>query len=239
MENCNPEYYVVIPTRVVSARDISQTAKLLYGVITSFWQNKGVCWATNARLAEAMGDCDERTVSRAISELRNNGYIVTEKEGRSNRKIYLAEYATDGQSIDNSVHPDTTTLSNPHDKIVYHTPFIKKENKKEIIDHHLVFVQWIQETLGDACSREKKNELYSRLMAYKEMRQEGSSPLNTSRKINGLLNDLKDESKGNVDVMCEMLRKATNNCWKSVHGPTAVNVPAPAKPQGGREYEEL
>lgn len=93
--------------------------------------------------------------------------------------------------------------------------------------------------MGDTCSREKKNELYSRLMAYKEMRQEGSSPLNTSRKINGLLNDLKDESKGNVDVMCEMLRKATNNCWKSVHGPTAVNVPAPAKPQGGSVMIEI
>lgn len=239
MENCNPEYYIVIPTRVVLAQDISQTAKLMYGVITSFWQNQGICWATNARLAEAIGCRDERTVSRAISELRNNGYIVTEKEGRSSRKIYLAVYAPDGQGVDKNVYPDTTKLSNPHDKIVYPIPFIKKENKKEIINHHLVFVQWIQETLGDTCSREKKNELYSRLMAYKEMRQEGSSPLNTSRKINGLLNDLKEESKGNVDIMCEMLRKATNNCWKSVHGPKDVTATAPAKAQGGSVMIEI
>lgn len=239
MDKCNPEYYVVIPTHIVAARNISQTAKMLYGVITSFWQTKGVCWATNARLAEAMGNCDERTVSRAISELKSNGYIVTEKEGRSSRKIYLAVYAGDGQSIDNSVHPDTTTLSNPLDRIVYPTPFIKKENKKVIIDHHFVFVSWIQDTLGDTCSRDKKNELYTRLMEYRDMRKEGNSPLNTTRKINGLLNDLKHESKGNVDIMCEMLRKATNNCWKSVHGPAAVNIPTPAKPQGGREFDEL
>lgn len=237
MECSSPEYYVVIPTRIVAARNISQTAKLLYGVITSFWQSQGVCWATNARLAEAMGNCDERTVSRAVGELKSNGYIVTEKEGRSSRKIYLAASASDGQSIDNSVHPDTTVLSTPHDKIVYPIPFIKKENKKEKIDHHSVFVSWIQNVVGDKCSREKKNELYAHLISYRDMRQEGNSPLNTSRKLTGLLNDLRDESGGNADVMCEMLRKATNNCWKSVHGPKAQIVPA--KQQGGRVYEEL
>lgn len=238
MEKCNPEYYVVIPTRVISARDISQTAKLLYGVITSFWQNQGVCWATNARLAEAMGNCDERTISRAIGELKNNGYIVTEKEGKSSRKIYLAVCAIDGQGVDKNVHTTTTKLSIPPDKIVYPTPFIKKENKKEIINHHSVFVAWIQDTLKDSCPREKKNELYNRLMEYKQMRQEGNSPLNTDRKISGLLKDLLHESQGNVDVMCEMLRKATNNCWKSVHSPRGA-APAPAKPQGGRVYDEL
>jgi hypothetical protein len=239
MENCNPEYYVVIPTHIVAARNISQTAKLLYGVITSFWQTRGVCWATNARLAEAMGNCDERTVSRAIGELKTNGYIVTEKEGRSSRKIYLTVCAADGQSIDNSVHPDMTILSNPLDKTVYPIHFIKKENKKEKIDHNSVFVSWIQETLGDTYSRDKKNELYTRLIEYRDMRQEGNSPLNTSRKINGLLNDLQAESGGSVDVMLEMLRKATNNCWKSVHGPKANSCPVAVKPQGGREYEEL
>ena len=72
------------------------------------------------------------------------------------------------------------------------------------------------------------------------MRQEGNSPLNTMRKINGLLNDLQVESGGDAQVMCEMLRKATNNCWKSVHGPNDGKVSGQkAQKQGGSVMIEI
>lgn len=251
MENCNPEYYVVIPTRVVSARDISQTAKLLYGVITSFWQTKGVCWATNARLAEAMGDCDERTVSRAISELRNNGYIVTEKEGRSSRKIYLAVCAGDGQGVDKNVHPDTTTLSNPHDKIVYPIPFIKKENKKEknSFDPKPVFVEWIDKDLphltaphGEILGAREKNMLYIALVNFSDNRHAMKKPIPSKAAVTAILNRLVKftrDTPNRVAAMIDILELATSSNWQTVYAPKDANPAAPAKPQGGSVMIEI
>lgn len=242
MDERAPGYFAVIPSSVRYDTSIPANAKLLYGEISALLNADGFCFAGNQYFAD-LYSMTIKSISRLISLLEQAGYIRLQIEKDKTGKVCCRKiYLVDVKPVDKNVYTPGQNWGGGMDKIVQYTNTSitnknEKENKKEKIDHHSVFVAWIQETLGDACSRDKKNELYARLIDYRDMRQEGNSPLNTSRKINGLLNDLRIESGGNADVMCQMLRKATNNCWKSVHGPKAKIVPA--KQQGGRVYEEL
>lgn len=240
MDECTPTYYIVIPTHILSDLNVSQTAKLLYGVIDSFQRRTGVCFATNDRLAQELANCDKRTVSRAISELKDAGHIVidnSKEPGKKKcRKIYLTVSSADGQGVDKIVYGVRQNCLPTHDKIVNQ---VNNKSKKESINPLDVFVSWIQEHFCATHSADDKNKLFLHLKEYAEMRKESKSPLNTKRKVDGLLEDLLEQSGGNLDVMCEMLKKARRMCWLSVHSPNDNQKTSPVKTKKERVYEEL
>ncbi len=79
-------------------------------------------------------------------------------------------------------------------------------------------MEWISNAFPSAPAA-VKNDLYQHLVAYAEMRKDSKSPLNTARKVSGLLEDLIDKSNSEIPVMCEMLTTAKRRCWLSVHAP--------------------
>jgi biotin operon repressor len=105
----SPIYSIAVPTHLLADREVSATAKLLYGVIDSFQKKSGVCFASNERLAEELGGCTARTVSKCVSELRAGGYIVIDEE--KGRKIYLSTSVTDGQGGRSFLPPPTNISS--------------------------------------------------------------------------------------------------------------------------------
>lgn len=238
MENNTPTYYIAIPTHIMGDVNLSPTAKLLYGVIDSFQLATGVCYASNARLAEEVANCSERTISRCVAELKDGGFIsvVTSKVKKGKqpvRQIRLTPSATDGQGVDNIGDPPRQNCLPPLDK---NGDIVTKKSKKEkkTIDPLPVFVSWITDTFNETATIADKNSLYLCLKAYAEMRSESKSPLNTQRKVDGLLEDLKEKSKGSLPVMCEMLTTAKRRCWLSVHAPGGDQAPAP---QEERQYK--
>lgn len=241
MENNTPTYYIAIPQHILSDINLSPTAKLLYGVIDSFQCKTGVCYASNERLAQEVANCSERTISRCVAELKDAGLISIvnfndpDKKQRC-RKIFLScPPLMDGEvdKIGDTPRQNWRVGIDKNGDIV-----TKKSNKekKKAIDPLPVFVSWIQDTLGDDFSPEEKNGLYLHLAAYAEMRKDSKSPLNTQRKVDGLLEDLLDKSNGSVPVMCEMLQTAKRRCWLSVHAPK--DKPS-SDSTGGRQYECL
>lgn len=83
-------YYAVITAPVRYDPELSSTAKLLYGEITSLCRAKGYCWATNSHFAELYG-VSESTISRLISQLEKRGHIRVETVAiatGSERRIY-------------------------------------------------------------------------------------------------------------------------------------------------------
>ena len=122
----------------------------------------------------------------------------------------------------------------------------KKNNKKKKVDPQPtkkfdplpIFVSWIRDKIGGQASADDKNRLYFCLRDYTEMRKDSKSPLNTQRKVDGLLEDLYEKSKGSLSVMCEMLITAKRRCWLSVHAP-GHDVSGASPPSQGRRYEEL
>lgn len=87
-----PSYYGILPANVRYA-DISPQAKILYTELTVLTQKDGYCFANNLYFAN-LYDTSVETISRYISELKNNNFIRCEyskKTGseKSERKIYI------------------------------------------------------------------------------------------------------------------------------------------------------
>lgn len=95
-----PAYFAIITGPVLDDRVLADSAKILYGRITSMTDREGYCWATNSYLSELTG-YGERTISRLIAQLEERGHIWTEivpapKIGGRERRIYIGSHAARG-----------------------------------------------------------------------------------------------------------------------------------------------
>ena len=78
----------VIPTEVMLSKEISSTAKITYGIISSLCNEKGYCWASNDYLGKLLGKSGTR-MSLIVKELCDIGLIESEVEQNYKRKITL------------------------------------------------------------------------------------------------------------------------------------------------------
>lgn len=130
----NVSYYAVIPAQVRYDPELSSSAKLLYGELTSLCNQTGYCWASNVYFAELYG-LSVRTVSRLIAQLEAKGYIRCEtaatKDG-SERRIYAGLFVVTpeggGQKCLGGIDENVQT---PLDKNVHQNN--KQENNKQNI----------------------------------------------------------------------------------------------------------
>lgn len=79
-------YYAVLPATVLYNDKLKANTKLLYAIITSLANKKGFCYASNQYLGQKLG-VDQRTITRLLSELRNNNFIIIEIIKNDNREI--------------------------------------------------------------------------------------------------------------------------------------------------------
>ena len=66
--------YVQVPMVVLLDENISSTAKLLMGLITTLSMKKGYCYASNRYLSNLL-KVSKRTISSSITILRRNNYL--------------------------------------------------------------------------------------------------------------------------------------------------------------------
>jgi hypothetical protein len=67
-------WYAVITAKILMAKDLSSTQKLLVALISNLSNEKGYCYATNAYLGECL-DVSPITISQNITDLENKGYV--------------------------------------------------------------------------------------------------------------------------------------------------------------------
>jgi hypothetical protein len=84
----NKNYYAIIPADVRYNDKLTPNAKLLYGEITALCNEKGFCWATNKYFSD-LYKVSEVSISKWISQLKNEAFIRTEIDHEGKRKIYL------------------------------------------------------------------------------------------------------------------------------------------------------
>ena len=80
--------YVQVPMVVLTDIDLSSTAKLLMGLITTLSMKDGYCYASNRYLSNLL-KVSKRTISSSITALRRKKYVEIGNDD-SDRKIYLA-----------------------------------------------------------------------------------------------------------------------------------------------------
>ena len=69
------EQYINVPYKILKKKDISDKAKLIYGLVNGFFT--GDFKAGNAFIGRTLG-CSVRSVQRAVKELREANLILSE-----------------------------------------------------------------------------------------------------------------------------------------------------------------
>ena len=77
MSEREPGHYAVIPTRILFDKELTDKAKLLYGLISSLANKKGYCWAENKYFEEQYG-VSEATIRQSITLLCDKQYLRRE-----------------------------------------------------------------------------------------------------------------------------------------------------------------
>lgn len=110
--------YVVIPSSVFFDRELSERARLLYGLLSCMSNHKGYCWAKNETIGRYLS-VDERTVRRHLKELQDRGHILIQQRndgGTTVRQIHMAALT---DRPDKSVHPPGQICPDRPDKSVH------------------------------------------------------------------------------------------------------------------------
>lgn len=81
------ETYIKIPDSVLN-KNISANAKILYSKLLLLSHKKGFCFASNKYLAELLR-LSTRTITKLISELKNENLITTLYDEVHNRQIFI------------------------------------------------------------------------------------------------------------------------------------------------------
>lgn len=137
-----PAYFAVITSPVLDDRVLSDSAKLLYGRITSLADREGYCWSSNKALSELTG-YGERTISRLVAQLEEQGHVWTEsvpapRKGGHERRIYIGrkvaeKVSSGGEASDEKgvakIGEGSQFWRGGIDKIG--EPYLKRNNKQE------------------------------------------------------------------------------------------------------------
>ena len=78
----------IIPSQILSNSELSQTEKLIFGIISGFNHNNKSCTASNATIAAAIGVTAGRA-SKAINKLVEFNLLTSEISDNSNRKLFV------------------------------------------------------------------------------------------------------------------------------------------------------
>ena len=90
-EKIHGSIYYVIPAQVFEDKDLEDSEKMFYGLLSGLAFSNGFCFASDAYLAKRKG-VDERTISRWLEKLEKKGYVRrdTKKNGMFwDRKIFI------------------------------------------------------------------------------------------------------------------------------------------------------
>ena len=89
--NSKPSYYGILPAQVRYDTALTNLAKLLYCEISALASKDGICFATNGYFAK-LYESSERTISRAICSLEENGYVkITRHKKKGDFKVIKRE----------------------------------------------------------------------------------------------------------------------------------------------------
>lgn len=256
VEENRPGYYAIIPADVRYDDNIPANAKLLYGEVAALIGKDGYCFASNQYFADVFG-FSLTSVTRLLSQLEKGGYIirkvVKDKEGKVElRKIYLSVSLP-------CVQPPPNFEGTPHQSCgegptkigeYTNTSITVKEKKKrkteapELSDEdiHQLCVCWINEIAPESWSSFIKNGLYMSLIRFYAPREKAKEcPKRSKVGFDALCSKLLRLSKGQPDVMMDMLDTAVSSGWKSVYPPNGQprKQSAPQSVPTGGDYIEF
>ena len=132
--NSKPSYYGVLPAQVRYDTALTNLAKLLYCEISALASKDGICFAGNKYFAKNF-EASERTISRAICSLEDNGYVkITRHKKRGDYKVVKREIELMSKmsiNVDKNVAYNNTSII---DNKITLDKNVTKEQHKELFN---------------------------------------------------------------------------------------------------------
>jgi hypothetical protein len=210
--------YIVIPGRVFYNRDLTEKAKLCYGLLNAMHQApRYYAFAKNSTLMAYLG-VSERKLQRCLKELVDAGEITIEdgSGGRTIRKIRLTRSQPIYPDKNDGVNPDKNDGGNKNNR---------KENKQRgkapAVSQDDV-IQWFNNWVVKLDLSEKDSlALCTDLRDLAESREALGKPFKTIKAAARMANRLEALAKQDahpVAMMRYLLAKAIRNGWQDIYG---------------------
>lgn len=212
--------YINIVGPVFYNRDLSDKAKLLYGILSAMTQPPNYyAYARNSTLCKFL-NCSERTLQRYLKELLDCGEVRIEdgEGGRTLRKIKVARLQPFYPDKFDGVTP--TDLTGVHN--IKNNKKKKEESKEEKAMEDISPRDWLRQWACklEGISDDDRKNLVADLDALLDARKAKRNPVGTVRTAGMLATRLLDYSRGEefpVLAMRYMLQTAALHGWASVN----------------------
>lgn len=233
IENDSSGFFMVIPSTVYDDPDLEQGAIIFYGRLSTLWNKKGYCWATNDTLSKLCHVC-ESTIKNWLKSLSDSGHIIieTDKEGvHWQRKIWnpiaFQKNVTKGKNLPPpsqkfgppqpkicpSVYNDDKEYTNKDIQVSTTTipPPQKKPDKREVCESAAADIfensDKVQKLSYISPKGEKKSisisEIYSRMLKYKFPPE--------------ILNKAIEIISNHDDPICDIIKYLTSICERIIN----------------------
>jgi hypothetical protein len=221
--------FVTIPGPVFYSKQLSEPAKLLYGLLSAMHRApRYYAWAKNSTLQHYLNDCSERKLQRCLKELEDAGEITIENGagGKTIRKIRLTRVQPLYPDKNDGVYPVK------NDGGIYNEKNNKRKNNrrgKAPVASQEDIVQWFNCWVAkQELSQEDSVALCTDLRDFVESRESAGKPFNTIQaavRMGNRLMTLTKDSPYPVPLMRYLLSKSILNGWADVYGLKDENVP--------------
>ena len=215
--------YTVFPTTLFFRRDLTDSDKMLYGLLSCMADHKGYAFPRNATLQRFLGGVSEDTVSRRLKALEEAGAIRIEggQGGHGIRKIFITgvdfSYLRKNAEVEEpylrksaEVHNiDNNNINNKNNKKA-------KASEEEISD-------WISRWAANlGYDRELATGLIADFFAFADSRKAKGKPFLTIRAVSMQANKLVKNAghPGTTEAVARMrymLRSSITHNWEEVY----------------------
>ena len=218
--------YTVFPTSLFFRRDLTDSDKMLYGLLSCMADLYGYAFPKNSTLRKYLGKpgkpVSEDTVSRRLKALEDAGAIRIEggHGGRGIRKIYIT--GVDFLNLRKFAEVDASNLRKSADGIQYKEQKKNKNNKKARATEEEIS-DWITKWAANlGYERELTTGLIADFFGFVDARKAKGKPFLTIRAVSMQANKLV-KNAGNpgtteaVARMRYMLRSSITHNWEEVY----------------------
>ena len=222
--------YTVLPNRVLRDETLTLQAKGLFCMMASFPEG----WDFTTKGLAKVAGCGRDKITAALKNLSESGYLLREqghsKSGRFESNIFIL-YDEKIAPLPENPATEKTAPENPSPE---KPPQTNKEGSKERRNKPPIIPREVLARVDEACGEDQ--ELRDGIMALLANRKKLRKPVDTVKKIDGILNRLSEYSGGNRRMKLAMLDKAVEWDWLSVYPLKPDELPQADRGQGREEY---
>ena len=222
--------YTVLPNQILRDETLTLQAKGLFCMMASFPEN----WDFTVKGLATVAGCGREKISAALKNLEDAGYLLRE-QGHSETGQFAANlFVLYEEKIAPLPGFPSTGKPSTGKPLPGNPTQINKERIKERRNKPPIVPREVLARVDEACGEDQ--ELRDGIMALLENRKKLRKPVDTVKKIDGILNRLSEYSGGNRRMKLAMLDKAVEWDWLSVYPLKPDELTQADGGQGKEEY---